>query len=348
MGSDVLLLYGRAGSRGGGGVPRDEALDGVAGERAAGLGGEQRPGGIGAELGEPGPHDLDGLGGEGGGPVLAALAVAADVRPGPEVDVLALQAGELGDPQAGLDVEQEQCPVAAAVPGLAAGGRDQRVDLLGGEVADDRPLAAPRRDRQDLADHGGVLRRLRGRVLEQRVDRGQAGVACGAAVPPLVFQVVKERAHQGRVQVGEAEPAGRLASLVAGKGEQEPECVAVGGDGIRAGLLLPGQPVGEEALQDGSEVGHDAACPSCPVGSSLAAARPRSSGTAERYQYVDFGSACPSQVDRTGRRAWTSPPSRYQSSSVETVKTCRRSCSRGARCPGGALMTAAATSTANV
>ena len=71
MGSDVLLLYGRAGSRGGGGVPRDEALDGVAGERAARLGGEQRPGGIGAELGEPGPHDLDGLGGEGGGPILA-------------------------------------------------------------------------------------------------------------------------------------------------------------------------------------------------------------------------------------------------------------------------------------
>ena len=63
---------------------------------------------------------------------------------------------------------------------------------------------------------------------------------------------------------------------------------------------------------------------------------------------MDFGSTWPSQVDRTGRRAWTSPPSRYQSSSVETVKTCRRSCSLGARCPGGALMPAAATSTANV
>ena len=43
----------------------------------------------GAELGEPGPQDLDGLGGERGGPVLAALAVAADVRAGAEVDVLA-------------------------------------------------------------------------------------------------------------------------------------------------------------------------------------------------------------------------------------------------------------------
>ena len=126
---DVLVLDGRAGVRGGGGVLRDEALDGVAGEPAAGLGGEQRAGGVGAELGEPGPQDLDGLGGEGGGPVLAALAVAADVRAGAEVDVLAVEAGELGDPQAGLDVEQEQGVVAAAVPGLAVRGGEQGVDL---------------------------------------------------------------------------------------------------------------------------------------------------------------------------------------------------------------------------
>jgi hypothetical protein len=169
--------------------------------------------------------------------------VAADVRAGPEVDVLSLQAREFGDPEPSLDVEQEQSCVAAAVPGPAAGCRDQRVDLLGGEVADDRPLAPPWRDRQDLADDGSVLGRLRGRVLEQRVDRGQAGVACGAAVASLLFQVLEERARQGGVQVGEAEPAGRLAGLVAGEGEQEPERVAVGGDGVRAGLLLPDQPV---------------------------------------------------------------------------------------------------------
>jgi hypothetical protein len=120
----------------------DEPLDGVAGELAAGLGGEQRAGGVGAELGEPGPQDLDGLGGERGGPVLAALAVAADVRPGAQVDVLAGQAGELRYPQPGLDVEQEQGVIAAAVPGLAAGGGDQRAGLLGGEVADDSPARA--------------------------------------------------------------------------------------------------------------------------------------------------------------------------------------------------------------
>ena len=110
-------------------MPGDEPLNSVTGKPAAGLGGEQRAGGAGAELGEQVPHHLDGLAGERGGPVLAALAVAADVRPGAEVDVLPLQAGELGDPQSGLDAEQEQGVVAAAVPGLAARGCDQRVDF---------------------------------------------------------------------------------------------------------------------------------------------------------------------------------------------------------------------------
>ena len=62
--------------------------------------------------------------------------------------------------------------VAAAVPGLATGGSDERVGFLRGEVADDGPLAPPWRDRQDLADYGGVLGSTRGGVLEQGVDRG--------------------------------------------------------------------------------------------------------------------------------------------------------------------------------
>jgi hypothetical protein len=74
---DVLLLDGRARVLGGGRVLGDEPFDGVAGEPPAGLGGEQRAAGGGAELGEPGPEHPDGL------------------------------AGELGDPQPGLDGEQQ-------------------------------------------------------------------------------------------------------------------------------------------------------------------------------------------------------------------------------------------------
>ena len=172
--------------------------------------------------------------------------------------------------------------VAAAVPGRAVRGGDQRVCLLGGEVADDGAFASPWWDRQDLADHGGVFGCVEGRVVEQGVDGGQPGVTGGAAVAPAGFQVLQERADKGGVQVGEAESAGRLSGLGLGEGKQKPAGVAVGGDRVRAGLLLPGEPVGEESLQDSGEVGHRAARLSAC--SSRLAARASSSGTACRYQ----------------------------------------------------------------
>ena len=79
----------------------------------------------------------------------AALAVAADVRAGAEVDVGAGQRGEFGGAQPGLDGEQQQGVVAAAGPGVAVGGGEQRVDLGLGEVGDDGAVEAFGRDRQD-------------------------------------------------------------------------------------------------------------------------------------------------------------------------------------------------------
>src|SRR5205814_9904600 len=73
----------------------DEPFDGVAREWASSLGGKQRAVRGGIELCEPGPEDLDGLPGERCCPVLATLAVTADVRAGAQVDVLAGEAGEL-------------------------------------------------------------------------------------------------------------------------------------------------------------------------------------------------------------------------------------------------------------
>ena len=137
--------------------------------------------------------------------------------PAPRWTSWRVEAGELGDPQPGLDGEQEQGVVAAAVPCPAVGGGEQRVGLVGGEVADDGPLAPPWRDRQDLADDGGVLGCPGGGVAEQRVDRGQPGVAGGAAVAPVVFQVLQERADQRGVEVGEAELAGCLPGLGAAR-----------------------------------------------------------------------------------------------------------------------------------
>ena len=65
--------------------------------------------------------------------------------------------------------------------------------------------------------------------------------------------------------------------------QQQPDGVAVGGDGVRAGLALLEQPVGEERLQGGGERGHRGS--TFPIiGSSRSAASASSSGAADRYQ----------------------------------------------------------------
>ena len=105
----------------------------------------------------------------------------------------------------------------------------------------------------------------------------------------------QERADARSADVGQAELAGCLPVVVAGEGEQEPARVAVGRDRVRAGLLLPGQPVGEESLQDGGEVGHGAArlsaCSSLP---------PRGRGTRGRPAGTSRSTS-----GRRGRARWT-------------------------------------------
>ena len=64
---------------------------------------------------------MDGLAGERRDALLAALAFAAHVSAVVEGDVGAGQAGELGDPQTGLDREEQQGVVAAPEPTGAVG-----------------------------------------------------------------------------------------------------------------------------------------------------------------------------------------------------------------------------------
>ena len=109
----------------------DPQRDGVAAEPPAGAGREQRVVGASGSFGQPGLQQRLDRAGERDGSLLASFAFAADVRAGAEGDVGAVQAGEFGDPQAGLDGEQHQDPVSSSFPaGLVRGG-DQSVDLGG-------------------------------------------------------------------------------------------------------------------------------------------------------------------------------------------------------------------------
>ena len=116
---------------------------------------------------------------------------------------------------------------------------------------------------------------------EQGVHRDESGVAGGDAVAAVTLEMVKEGTDRRCVEVFQLEGARCLAGAVPEKAQQQPQGVAVGGHGVRAGLTLVHQPFGEEGLEGGSEQGHRVCLPFC---SRRSAARARSSGAAEAYQ----------------------------------------------------------------
>ena len=168
-------------------------------------------------FGEPDAQDRDGDLGERRDAVLAAFAAAADVRPGCEVHVAAVQAGQLGGAQPGLDRGQQQRVVASAGPGRAVGSVEQRVDLGSSRKVTSARSAALGRDREHALDVLGVFGVAERGVSEQRVDRRQAGVAGADAVAALVLEVVEERGDQRRVEVADVELAGLAAELRGGE-----------------------------------------------------------------------------------------------------------------------------------
>ena len=86
-----------AASLGGMRVFGDQQGDGVAAERSASDAWEQRVVWPWVSLGESGPQDAACLFGERRDPLLAALAVTAQVRAAGQAHVIAGQGGELGD-----------------------------------------------------------------------------------------------------------------------------------------------------------------------------------------------------------------------------------------------------------
>jgi hypothetical protein len=84
----------------------------------------------------------------------------------------------------------------------------QGFDLDLGEERDQSSLEALRRHGEDPGDGGGMLWMPERRVAEQRMDSGEPGIAGPNAVPALPLEVVKERRHQGGVEVVEVDGRG--------------------------------------------------------------------------------------------------------------------------------------------
>jgi hypothetical protein len=86
-----------------------------------------------------------------------------------------------------------------------------------GEVGDELAVEAFGWDGQDSLDDGRVLGVAQCGEAEQCVHGGQTGVSGADAVAALLFQVVQERAGQGRVQIGDRQVGGLLAGALRGK-----------------------------------------------------------------------------------------------------------------------------------
>src|SRR3546814_5996754 len=80
----------------------------------------------------------------------------------------------------------------------------------------------------------------------ERVDRSEAGVAGAGPVMPFDFEVGEERADERRVELTQVETRRRRGDLVVREAEQEPERVAVGGNGVGAGGPLRDETRSEE------------------------------------------------------------------------------------------------------
>ena len=99
--------------------------------------------------------------------LLAAFALAADVRAG--VELMSPQSRPVSSESAqpGLDGQGDQCVVAPALPAVPVRGGEQRVDLGGGEERHGGLVEALRRDREHLRDELSVLRVAQRGVAEQ-------------------------------------------------------------------------------------------------------------------------------------------------------------------------------------
>lgn len=270
-------------------VQRESVFDRVAAETPAGAVREQRLPGLTATLGQPGFEHVDGERGQRGGPLFATLPGAVDVRAFLEMNVAAVEADDFRDPQPGLQREDEHRVVTSPRPSTSIRRGQKRVGFGLGEPADDVALVTLRRDREDPLNDGRVFGVPQRGVAEQRVDRSQTPVARARLVASFAFEVGEERSDQRRIEIADVQRGGLFAGLGRGEGQQQPVGVAIAGDGVRAGVALADEPVGEERLQHRRERGHDW-LPAC---SSRSAASCINSGTAVRYQYVFFGSTWP-------------------------------------------------------
>jgi hypothetical protein len=177
-------------------------------------------------------------------------------------DLVDPEVSELGSAQAGLD------------------GKEQ-FELGSGEEVDEAALEALVGDVEDPLDLVGVVGHADSDVAEEGVDGREAGVAGPYAVLAVDLQVLEERRDQRCAELVKSDVGGSFAEAVVHEAQQQRERGLVGADRVGARLAFPSKALDEEGLEKWGQGSHGSAP---KLFSSLRAATPSSSGTAERYQ----------------------------------------------------------------
>ena len=172
---------------------------------------EQRSAGAKCVLFEPAPQGSHGILPERSAALFAALAVAPNMSAGPELDVMAFQADQLRNAQAGLECDVQESHIASPRPGADIRRPEERIHLHPAQKTYRAATTPFRRDCQYALDHRAVRRILQLDVPKERMDGCQSRVPGPNAVSAFLFKV-SEKSHDERsVEVRHVQAAGRLA-----------------------------------------------------------------------------------------------------------------------------------------
>ena len=196
------------------------------------------------------------------------------------------QSHQLRDTKTGLDCNCEKGMVTAACPGLLVGRRQQCPNLWTGQKHHQAARKPLTRNRQDSLNKRASVWLLKGHIAEKGVDCGKPKVTSPRTIFASFLKLVEESYNEWRIQIVEIQARWRLLERQLGILEKQLETISVGSNCVRAHLTLAHEPIGEEGFKQCSQI---ATCfhGSLPrPRSSRAPATARSSGAAERYQYV--------------------------------------------------------------
>lgn len=184
------------------------------------------------------------------------------MRPRPQHNVLAGQPNQLGNPQTGLDRDQDKGSITTPYPGGSIRNREQGIDLFPAEELDRRSYMALIGDGQYPLTMQGLRGLLQSHVPEKRVDGSQPNIPRARAVFAGAFQVIEEETNEGSIEVFDAEMGGTFVEPFLGELQQEAEAVPISRHGMGARLPLTKQTIGEESLQERRKAGGHHGCTS--------------------------------------------------------------------------------------